>query len=380
MANQAEIPMLPVLSASNLRLQTAHSDRTNRRSDTNSFRLYSSGRVALAGAFKALNVRRNDEILLPAYHCESMLDPADWFQATPRLYNIHQDARPDLDDIASKIDVNTRAVVAAHFYGRLHDFSVLAEFCKDRNIALIEDFAHVLVHPDGRWPNRIVGDFAIASLRKFFPIQDGGLLYMKRHDLEQPRSNGLRYELKVILNTLEYSSRFGRLRPVSTLARQLGRISLKPANKDRVSSSIPDATTTDQQPRNPTNTSDGSMSAFSKHIVRTSDANDIATRRRTNYAVLSENLTSLRRGRLQPIDTENSFVPYVLVIEIDDPPKTHARLLDAGVPVWRWDTIRQSGCKHSRALSQRHVQIPCHQSLTEDEIGLLTSRIRAALA
>ena len=134
---------------------------------------FDSGRSALKLLLKHI---RHQRILLPGYICESVRNcfPAE---CEVQYYSITEDIKIDWSDLLSKIQ-NGVDIVYLHFFngyiGDEYDFDAILKMKEKYNFTIIEDTTHSIfssVHT--------VGDYCICSLRKWFPIADGGVLYSK---------------------------------------------------------------------------------------------------------------------------------------------------------------------------------------------------------
>ena len=380
MQSMPDIPMLPVLSWT----VTPEILRCHGRMhyDDKHVRFVNSGRAALALALADSNICSGDEVLLPAYHCPSMVYPVHWLEASPVFYCIEADTRPNIADIKSKITARTRAILAAHLFGLTSDFQELRQLCDDNDIVLIEDCAHTICGLTECGLMGALGDYAISSPRKFFPVQDGGLLFSARRQLDRIDIGGLgrRHDLKMIFNTLEMSGSFGRLRPLGSIATWLGRRGLGAGVSDERESASRASTNASGGAASGWKSRIGQISPISRSVLGSVSLDEAVERRRRNFRTLLEGLTSISNGTAMPFNIDEEFVPYVLLIELQDPDRHHAALRKAGVPVWRWEHLLTSSCPQSNAYSRSLVQIPCHQGLTERELELLMVRIRGVLS
>jgi hypothetical protein len=182
-----------------------------------------SGRAAIALALRAMGIGPGDRVLVPTYHCPTMVAPVVREQAKPLFYPITADGLPDLDYLGAQDLSGVRAMLAVHYFGIPRPMRELRRFCNDRGIALIEDCAHAYFGvvdglPVGSW-----GDFAIASLTKFFPVPEGGLLIANRARLAAlalaPRS--WLAEPKALWDAVEMGARYGRFPGLNTLLRSV---------------------------------------------------------------------------------------------------------------------------------------------------------------
>ena len=152
--------------------------------DTGSVKFVTSGRVGIALALKHMGAGRNDKILVPAYHCSSMIEPVLWVGATPVYYRVHENASVDLADVRAKIDSATKALLVTHYFGFHQDMPAIRALCDEAGIAVIEDCAHAFFGTVAGHPPGWYGDYAIASSMKFFPVFDGGCLVSSRRGLD----------------------------------------------------------------------------------------------------------------------------------------------------------------------------------------------------
>src|SRR5690606_10972504 len=129
----------------------------------------------------------------------------------------------DLDDVDSKISTATRFLIVVHYFGFSQDLPTIRALCDRKGIAMIEDCAHAYFGKRDGWTVGSVGDFAIASPMKFFPVYDGGLLISAHRELDSVvlRSGGLGFELKAALSAIERAFGYARLKPFNWLAAPL---------------------------------------------------------------------------------------------------------------------------------------------------------------
>ena len=146
-------------------------------------------------------------VLVPAFHCTSVVEPILQYGAEVKFYDVNPDASPDFDDLRSKIDGKTRAILAIHYFGFPQPIEKFRALCQARKLYLIEDCAHVLT---GRTRERIKlgdsGDISVFSWRKFLPVYDGGQLAINNPNLQlnlKLNQGSFLFKLKIIKNTFE---------------------------------------------------------------------------------------------------------------------------------------------------------------------------------
>ncbi|MGN0141598.1 MAG: aminotransferase class I/II-fold pyridoxal phosphate-dependent enzyme [Roseburia sp.] len=141
-------------------------------------RYLDSGRSAIR-ALKPL--LEKGTILLPNYICESVTAAlGDSFEI--QFYRLNADFSIDLQDLLKRINEKVKAVYIMNYFGMVQEQECLhqiLELKKKYNFVIVEDTTHSIFSD-----SNAVGDYCICSLRKWFPIADGGVLYTK-HELPE---------------------------------------------------------------------------------------------------------------------------------------------------------------------------------------------------
>lgn len=140
---------------------------------------FASGRMAFYAALRALDIGKDDEVLLTGFTCAVMSNAVWRLGATARYADIAEDTLGTCPkDVARKISPRTRAIVVQHTFGLPCDVAAIAEIARARGIPLIEDCALTLGsslngRQIGTW-----GDAAIFSTDHSKPLNTliGGLL------------------------------------------------------------------------------------------------------------------------------------------------------------------------------------------------------------
>lgn len=353
-------------------------------------RYTTSGRVAIALALRDAGIGPGDKVLVPSYHCSSMVEPVIWAGATPVFYRIQANTAINLDDVASKLDERCKLLMATNYFGFPQDLAALREFCDRRGLLLLEDCAHSFLgqhkgRPLGSW-----GDYAIASSMKFFPLYEGGLLVSARRPLDkvQQQSPGLAFEAKAMINTLEDGFSHDRLR----LLRALTYVPMK--LKSLLWSQIKARRQPNAQPLAP-GSSDGGFgfdprwldkrsSRFSRLMLRLVSRNRMGALRRRNYQRLQQALADLPGIHPLHVELPDNVYPWVFPIVADEPEAIFRVLKMDGAPVIRfgeflWPGVDASVCANSVDLSRRVLQLPCHQEMREREMAWMIDKVRSVV-
>lgn len=345
-----------------------------------------SGRMAIAQALLQNHIGPGDEVLVPSYHCSSMIAPILHAGAKSVFYRIRRDMTVDLEDIATKTTSRCKMLMVAHYFGFPQPITPIRRFCDEQGILLLEDCAHALFTTYENRPLGSFGDYAAGSLMKFFPVNDGGFLVASANTpLELDTRNGGRsFELRAILNTLEKSFIYKRLKLLNVLLWLPLKIKnllwrwVKSKHSGIGMESSPAA-------------SDGgfefepkwihtSISTFSRLICNWVSTVRIVERRQTNYRWLAQALSDNPHFHPMFPTLPDNVVPYVFPLLVDNIDPAFANLRQKGVPLLRWENldpgVTSDTCQWSSYYSRHLVQIPCHQELTQGELEQIVECIR----
>jgi dTDP-4-amino-4,6-dideoxygalactose transaminase len=171
----------------------------------------SSGTNALYLALKAINLKKNDEVLVPCLSWISTFTAVEMTGAKAVGIDINENLSMNLDQIKSKINKKTKAIIFVHFSGLTTDLTKLSNFCKRKKIFLIEDSAQSFGGKINKKFSGTFGDFGAYSLnpmKVFSSIGEAGLItfnnkkYYKK--LELLRYSGIQNKEKCIVPELNH--------------------------------------------------------------------------------------------------------------------------------------------------------------------------------
>jgi perosamine synthetase len=335
-------------------------------------------RNAIYHGLRALNVKPGDSVLVPSYHCTSVVEPILQYGGDVKFYNVGLDLQPDIDDIEKKIDAKTRVVLVIHYFGFPQPIVKIKEFCRERGLYLIEDCAHVL---HGRTEEGIVlgtsGDISIFSWRKFLPVYDGGQLVINNPALKLNSrwdSGSPLFTLKIAKNLLDKLMEDSD----SRLVNQIAKLSHTPsaifrrvaaANGYDRSMSTVNSYDLDFD----LESANLKMSRLSQYIMGNTDIGDVADKRRRNYHALAEAIKRMEGVKALYPSLPNYTVPWVFPLLAYGVENLHLRLREQRIPATNWSGVIHRSLPlnrfpDSRFLYDNVVFLPIHQSLQEYEI------------
>lgn len=385
---QPHFPILPVFSWHNLTTRSTRKvpsvlDATGRVE-------VQGGTEAIALALQSLGTGESDSVLLPSFHCYSMVEPVLAVGAQPVFYKIKPDLSVDLDDIESKITGNTRVLLFAHYFGFPQNVPGLKQLAERNSIRLIEDCAHAYYGEFHGKSAGCHGDLAIASVRKFFPVTEGGYLLSNSVDLSniKLRGCGTLHNIKAVVNLVEEALHYNRLGPVGKLIsipldiKNLlwsGMKSLRPKLRQTTVDSTAIQKTNQFNYLDP-DTTDTEVALVTRLVSKRCNPEIIMQRRRANYSRLADELAGLGEGYPLFPALPEGVTPYMFPFVLKDHSRTFPLLKHQGLPIFRWEDVEKTDCTVSTEYSMNLLQLPCHQELTEGEITWMIRTIRAALA
>ncbi|MCC6173793.1 MAG: DegT/DnrJ/EryC1/StrS aminotransferase family protein [Chloroflexi bacterium] len=325
-------------------------------------RFYGSGRAALQAGLGALGLGDGDEVLLPAYLCESVVSPVLGVGARPTFYPVGRRLDVDVRDVEAAIDARTRAVVLIHYLGFPGPVEEVASLCERRGIVLIEDCAHALYSRLGDRPLGSFGALAIFSPWKSLPLPDGGSLVLNRPGLDATaparRPGAARTARRLAYRALGTVEQAVGWSPRLALLQRPG---MRRGLHDRSSGA-------------PVEMAAGSEAAW--RLLRAANAERIVARRRRNYARLLDACRSLSWARPIFSSLPPGVCPLGLPLVAEDRDRWRDTLLRRGVNVRTyWEHLPQEvdleRYPDARWLRDRILILPVHQRLPSDGLEWL---------
>jgi hypothetical protein len=307
-----------------------------------------AGRTAIRLIVEHLSVP--GDVLLPAFHCPSMVTPILEAGRTPRFYHLTEMLAPDLEDVEAKLSSGqVAAMLLPHYFGFPQTtIGALTDSLHQRGIVLIEDCAHAF----------------FGSLSGIIAVNTGTIIDWSL----QPVS--LKAELKSVYDLVQEAVEAGRWPCLKSvfLNRSL------PAYGAR---SVPRPSTHQSAPRMPYPCHTALWS--SRWILRRQDHQRVALRRRVHFERWLSKLAGLNSARPLYNQLPEQVVPYMFPLILECPASDFPPLKRAGIPIWRWDELARSDCQVSQRYGLTLLQLPCHQTLSNADIDWMADTIRAVV-
>ncbi len=337
-----------------------------------------SGRAAILLGLQALALKPADRVLVPSYHCPTMVSPILALGHQLGFYPIQSDGRPDLNWLDRHAALDTRVLCVAHFFGLPLDLRETQAWCQRRGVLLLEDCAHAMFGEGAGGAVGTRGDVVIASLPKFFATQDGGLLRVDhpRRPIPPLTPAGPKAELTSWLDGIEVSARHDRLGRWSAWATPL--LALKQGLRGRPAFGNAPVMPVEFDPqgeyaRIDTVLSHRQPTRATVGTVQRTARGPLVTRRREHYREMAKGFAG--HAGLRPLFPElpDGCAPYVFPLWVDQPDPAYQTLRALGVPVSRWDWlwpgVPDLPGDQGKAWSRHVLQLHCHQDISPQDRG-----------
>ena len=148
-----------------------------------------SGTDALFLSLLCLNLKKNDEIIIPSFSWLSVLEVVLILGLKPVFVDTNiDDFNSNIDSIEKKISKKTKAIISTSLFGRSNDLFKLKKICFNKRITLIEDAAQNF---GSRIRNKDSCTIADLSCTSFFPSKnlgcygDGGAIFTNNKKFAQ---------------------------------------------------------------------------------------------------------------------------------------------------------------------------------------------------
>ena len=157
-----------------------------------------NGTDALQIALMALDLKPDDEVILPVHTYVATAEVIALLQLKPVFVDVHPDFFTiDITQVENKITEKTKAIVPVHLYGQCADMELILEIANKYDLFVIEDTAQaigaVFTFSDGR--ECVAGTMGNIGTTSFFPSKnlgcfgDGGAIFTNDdHYAEKLRS------------------------------------------------------------------------------------------------------------------------------------------------------------------------------------------------
>lgn len=267
-------------------LSAVNRPRINSLTDIGTF--HASGRAALYAILMALRRNGVKNILLPEYICPTVATTVAASGFTYRFYQLDEEFKPAVGDVAVKAD-DTSAVLVINYFG-LQNLTESIRSIKSRipSVKIIEDdvqafFSYISQQNTG-------ADYSFTSLRKWFPVPDGGLARGLTDGIAVPAAQNGFWDKK--LSGLVLKGLRDSLGPIDNVY-----LGLLREGEDLIDKSL-----------------SASGSEITRSVIERTDFNETAAVRSANASVIMSGLADL--GLAPMIIPDGDCVPFFIPVRL----------------------------------------------------------------
>jgi perosamine synthetase len=195
--------------------------------------MVSSGSMATLLAFMALNIKPNDEIIIPNIGWISVISACKILNAIPVIVDVEKN-RPvvDIAQIEKKITKKTKIIFPVYMNGRTLDIIKLKKICKKNKIFLVEDAAQAF---GTKYKNKFLGTYGdlgifSTSITKTFTSGLGGFLTVNNTKLAKKVFSMRRHGFSDIQNIKNWNKYGGNFK-ITDIQSAMARVQLKNMKK-----------------------------------------------------------------------------------------------------------------------------------------------------
>lgn len=313
---------------------------------------FRSGRDAMKAVATAMKDRYT-RVLLPALCCESMVSPFTMHGMKPVFYRLHETYKADLADVQSKMTENTILVYGSYFGIEPFDGDSLESLRRlYPNALFMEDRTQDILNP--REERSFHPDVTVASIRKWIPVPDGGLLWGR------------------VAAETRKGDTFAKLRKEAMVEKsrylKTGEASLKDVFRHKLGQAS-ECLDERAEPY--------SMTQESAELLKKLDFETIYARRQDNAKALMAALTP-EEGVLRLIATTPEISTLYLPILVEEQSKIQSALAKEGIycpVIWPVPEEAKGVCPVAEFTAEHMLGVPCDQRYTPEDMAYIGQQI-----
>lgn len=327
-------------------------ERFNGDSATSKF--LRSGRDALRFIAKALSPMKNT-VFMPALCCSCMPEPFSDENYEIIYYKLTSDFKVNVEDVLSKLKPNSIFLFMNYFaIPSLNkgDLEKITRF--QNNVTTVEDITHDFLK---RGVETFNADITVCSIRKWFAIPDGGMLFSK-------------VSLPEI--TIEQDPFFANKRISAMKRKSRYLLNGEIEEKDQFRAELSEANQYIDTVKNV-----GAMAVKSMYFIKHIDLAHMYMTRLKHCRYLYDKLSGLTSMRLIGRESLEStlYLPILVAQQSDVQKKLAERGIYAPV-IWPIPELAQGVCKIADDVANHMLGIPCDHRYTNEEIKKMAQIIR----
>ena len=337
-----------------------------------------NARGALYQLLSTMPKEKGNTILLPAFHCPTIVEPVLRAGYKTLFYKINRDLTIDYCHLHQKMSDNIAAIVTIHYFGFPADIGHILQLRKKYDFYVIEDWAHSFLHYNPMKLNGHQGDMAIYSFYKLVSSYAGGGLRINIPDYPYQPSNkgiGIKQSVVIVKRLAEQIVENLRDGNIKMMLKYLERKRIEfrlnaKAFQEQHSESIISHYTFSH------GLSTARIPWFMKKLLYNSDFENIALSRRQNYALINDVLREHVGVAKLYKELPGHVCPWAYPVVLDERDRHDHILRKLGIPVFTFGNVlhpiiyksAQDTIQDAQYLAKSLMMIPVHQNLSGDTI------------
>lgn len=339
-----------------------------------------SARGAFYQLLRSLPPEKGKRVVLPAFHCTALVEPAVQAGFDVVFYRVRPDFSPDFADIRAKMASGAALLVAVHYFGFPTAMRDFLQTGREHGAYVVEDCAHSFLtsHASGRVGQE--GDFALFSYYKFAPSIAGGGLGINVRDfaLPTPATRLPRREQTILTKRLV--EQMLQNSPERLLSRALLTLEQKRVAAKHLAAGADGAPSQSQFMDDPYLFSGDlartEMPWLCRRVIECCNWDKMANVRRRNYRLLSSLLRKSALFRHVFPVLPDTVCPWAFPVLLEERIAHEHKLRSLGVPLYTFGEILHprlalfddSARKDAEYLSQQLLLLPVHAGLSEEDV------------
>ncbi|MEE1250760.1 MAG: DegT/DnrJ/EryC1/StrS family aminotransferase [Lachnospiraceae bacterium] len=306
-----------------------------------------SGRSAIKMLLPKIKKKK---ILLPMYICKSVVDCfSQGFEI--QYYKLDMQLKINRRSLENLMDENVGMVYIMHYFGKLqeeNDLTYIKQMQQRYHFFILEDTTHSFLTQ-----KETIGDYQVCSLRKWFAVPDGGVLYTRNAKINQ----------KMQLKENALSGKVAEAMILKNLY----------INKQVDCNDSYRKIFVEQEQKLDSQREICHISELTSVLLECMDYEEIAQRRKKNWDYLYGHL---KNKKIKPMYPEKAidFVPFVFPILTEERNAFRKYLIEHNIYCaihWPIETEKQRAIEENSLLEQQILSLPIDQRYTEREIDYL---------
>jgi len=340
-------------------------------------------RTGIHEAVSILGIGEGDHVLAPAFNCGSEIDPILVSKADLTLYPVGLTTFIDPDEIASRIQENTKAIFIIHYFGFPQpEMAKISELARVKGIPIIEDCALSLFSKSANSPVEDSGDFSIYCFYKYYPVIGGGAVVSnlpsmtKKFNKPFPNNMDRNTVAKSMIQAL-FGDRLYRYL-IDSLKKMLKRNQPPMRAKNTARPDMPADYYFDPA------FSQARISSITKRLLFTYNPDDMVEIRRRNFNLVLKSMEGIKNATPLFLSMPEGVCPLLFPILVSNQETLCKALNSARIDATPWWSGYHSGVDWSDQdaacfLKDHLVALPIHQYLEPEQINYMMETLKEIL-